>query len=107
MVSEQGSHMKLSSVCQEAPFTRFLPSPSTSRSSLEMMFTSAHSSVLTSCLRSIGVPNRAMASRNAGGASFWPRMQSTRLRFSVSRRAACVAVSAGRLRSRPVTATAM
>ena len=63
--------MKLSSVCQLAPFTSFLPSPSSSRSSLEMMLTSAHSGVRASCLRSTGVPNRAMASRNGTGASFW------------------------------------
>src|SRR5215212_4701004 len=45
MVSEQGSRMKLSSVCQLAPFTILRPSPSVSRSSLEMMLTSAHSGV--------------------------------------------------------------
>jgi hypothetical protein len=48
MVSEQGSHMKLSSVCQLAPFTILRPSPSSSRSSLEMMLTSAHSGVWAS-----------------------------------------------------------
>ena len=56
-----------------------------------MMLTSAHSGVRASCLRSIGVPNCAIASRNAGGASFWSRMHSTRLSCSTSSKAARVA----------------
>ena len=94
MVSEQGSRMKLSSVCHEAPLTSFLPSPSSSRSSLEMMLTSSHSGVAASCRRFTGVPKRAMASRNATGASFWPRMQSTRLSCSASISAVCVSAVA-------------
>ena len=63
--------MKLSSVCQLAPFTISRPSPSVSRSSLEMMLTSAHSGVRSSCLRSIGVPNRAKPHDPGARAMTW------------------------------------
>jgi hypothetical protein len=58
-------------------------------------------------LACIGVPNCAIASRNAGGSSAWSRMHSTRLPCSTSSKAARVAASGRRLRSRPLTAAAM